>query len=64
MKTVKPTKVADGLGMLARPGRKKLSDAGVKKRIGDMLALLDDATKANKDDDAGLPPPRHPPQTF
>ena len=31
---IKPTKVADGLGALAKPYRKKLSDAEVKRRIG------------------------------
>jgi len=42
----KPTKVADGLGMLAKPGRKKLSDAEVKRRIGAMLKHRDDAAKS------------------
>ena len=36
---IKPTKVADGLGMLAKPNRKKLSDAKVKRRIGALLKL-------------------------
>ena len=38
-KGIAPTRVADGLGMLARPGRRKLKDAEVKRRIGAMLAL-------------------------
>ena len=42
---IKPTKVADGLGMLAKPDRKKLSDAEVKRRIGAMLKIRDEATK-------------------
>jgi hypothetical protein len=42
---IKPTKVADGLGMLAKPGRKKLTDAEVKRRIGGMLKIRDEATK-------------------
>ena len=44
-KRIKPTKVADGLGMLAKPDRKKLPDAEVKRRIGTMLKLRDEATK-------------------
>jgi AbrB family looped-hinge helix DNA binding protein len=44
-KRIKPTKVADGLGMLAKPQRKKLSDAEVKRRIGAMLKVRDEATK-------------------
>ena len=42
---IKPTKVADGLGMLARPSRKILSDAEVKRRIGAMLRIRDEATR-------------------
>ena len=42
---VKPTKVADGLGMLAKPDRKKLSDVEVKRRSGAMLRIRDEATK-------------------
>ena len=42
---IKPTKVAVGLGMLAKPGRKKISDAEVKRRIGTLLKARDDATK-------------------
>lgn len=42
---IKPTKVADGLGMLAKPLRRKLSDAAVRRRIGAMLKAGDDATK-------------------
>jgi AbrB family looped-hinge helix DNA binding protein len=42
---IKPTKVADGLGMLAEPDRKKLSDAEVKRRIATMLKMRDEATK-------------------
>jgi hypothetical protein len=42
---IKLTKVADGLGMLAKPKRKKLSDAKVKRRIGAMLKIRDEATK-------------------
>ena len=42
---IKPTKVADGLGMLAKPDRKKLSDAEVKRRVGAMLKNRDEATK-------------------
>ncbi len=42
---IKPTKVADGLGMLAKRGRKKLSDGEVKRRIGAMLKNQDEATK-------------------
>ena len=42
---IKPTKVADGLGMLAKPDRKELSDAKVKRRIGAMLKIRDEATK-------------------
>jgi len=42
---IKPTKVADGLGMLGKPNRNKLSDAKVKRRIGAMLKLRDEATK-------------------
>ncbi|MGP1677266.1 MAG: hypothetical protein ACTS6J_08930 [Burkholderiales bacterium] len=42
---IKPTKVAHGLGMLAKPQRKKLSDAEVKRRIGAMLKTQDEATK-------------------
>jgi len=41
----KPTKVADGLGMLAKSSRKRLSDAEVKRRIGAMLKVRDEATK-------------------
>lgn len=41
----KPTRVADGLGMLAKSSRKRLSDAEVKRRIGAMLKVQDDATK-------------------
>ena len=43
---IKPTKVADGLGMLAKPSRKKPSDAEVKRRIGAMLKHRDDAAKS------------------
>jgi AbrB family looped-hinge helix DNA binding protein len=42
---IKPTKVADGLGMLTKPNRKKLTDAEVKRRIGAILKIRDDATK-------------------
>ena len=42
---IKPTKVADGLGMLAKSSRKRLSDAEVKRRIGAMLKVRDEATK-------------------
>ncbi len=42
---IKPTRVADGLGMLAKPDRKKLSDAEVKRRIGVMLRTRDEAAK-------------------
>jgi AbrB family looped-hinge helix DNA binding protein len=42
---IKPTKVADGLGMLAKPHPKKPSDAEVKRRIGTMLKIRDEATK-------------------
>jgi AbrB family looped-hinge helix DNA binding protein len=42
---IKPTKVVDGLGMLARPDRKKLSAAEAKRRIGAMLKSRDEATK-------------------
>ena len=35
---IKPTKVADGLGMLAKPGRKKLSDAEVKAAVDYMVS--------------------------
>ena len=31
--------------MLARPGRKKLKDAEVKRRIGAMLKIRDEATR-------------------
>lgn len=44
-RVTKPTKVADGLGMLAMSSRKKLSDADVKRRIGAMLEVQDEATK-------------------
>ena len=44
-KRITPTKVADGLGMLAKPSRKKLSDAKVKRRIGATLMIRDEATK-------------------
>jgi hypothetical protein len=42
---IEPTEVADGLGMLAEPDRKRLSDAEVKRRIGAMLKIRDEATK-------------------
>ena len=42
---IKATKVADGLGMLAKPNREKLSDAKLKRRIGAILKIRDDATK-------------------
>ncbi|MFM9970057.1 MAG: AbrB/MazE/SpoVT family DNA-binding domain-containing protein [Burkholderiales bacterium] len=42
---IKPTKVEDGLGLLAKPGRKKLSEAEVKRRIGTMLNARDNVTK-------------------
>jgi len=45
---IKPTKVADGLGMLAKAGRKKLSDAEVKRRIGTMLKIRNDAREQRK----------------
>ena len=43
---IKPTNVADGLGILATPDREKLSDDEVKRRIGAMLKLRDDAAKS------------------
>ena len=42
---IAPTTVADGLGMLAKPGRSMLSDAVVKRRIGAMLKNRDQTTK-------------------
>jgi len=42
---VKATEVADGLGMLAKPDRNTLSDSEVKRRIGAMLKIRDEATK-------------------
>jgi hypothetical protein len=42
---IKPTNVADGVGMLATPDRVKLSDAEVNRRIGAMLKIRDEATK-------------------
>ncbi len=45
-KRVEPTRVRDGLGLVAKPGRKKLSDHVVKRRIGALLESQDDATKS------------------
>lgn len=42
---IKPTVVADGLGMLATPDREKLTDAEVRRRIDAMLKIRDEATK-------------------
>ncbi|MBI3371502.1 MAG: AbrB/MazE/SpoVT family DNA-binding domain-containing protein [Betaproteobacteria bacterium] len=42
---IAPTRVADGLGMLAKPGRRKLKDGEVKRRIGAMLKIRDEETK-------------------
>jgi hypothetical protein len=42
----RPANVADGLGMLAKPDRKMLSDAEVKRRIGAMLKIRDEAAKS------------------
>ncbi len=40
-----PTRVEDGVGLLARKGRKKLSEEETRQRIGKMLKAHDDATK-------------------
>jgi AbrB family looped-hinge helix DNA binding protein len=39
------TKVEDGLGMLARKGRRRLSDDKTRRAIGGMLKERDEATK-------------------
>ena len=36
---------ADGVGMLAKPGRKRLTDTEVKRRIGATFKIRDEATK-------------------
>ena len=43
---IKPTKVADGLGLLSKAGRRKISDAEEKRRIDAILKIRDDATKS------------------
>jgi len=39
------TKVKDGLGMLAKKGRRRLSDDDTRRAIGGMLKERDEATK-------------------
>ncbi|MFN0318014.1 MAG: AbrB/MazE/SpoVT family DNA-binding domain-containing protein [Burkholderiales bacterium] len=41
-----PTRVAEGLGLLAKKGRKRLDEVVTKRTIGAMLAKRDRATKA------------------
>ena len=42
---IKRTTVADGLGMLAKSGRKRLSEDETKRRISAALGLRDAATR-------------------
>lgn len=40
-----PTRVIDGLGLLARKGRKKMSEEDTKNAIGSLLAKRDRSTR-------------------